>query len=47
MKKTYICPQIEEIQLKANQTLLVVSETDESTLGVTFTNSEYSEGDID
>ena len=25
MKKTYICPQIEEIKLKANQTLLAGS----------------------
>lgn len=47
MKKTYIEPRLEVIQLKANQTLLVVSETGESTLGVTFTNNEYEGGDID
>lgn len=30
MKKTYICPQIEEIQLKANQTLLAGSITQDA-----------------
>lgn len=29
MKKYYICPQIEEIKLKANQTLLAGSVTEE------------------
>ncbi len=33
MKKTYICPQIEEIQLKANQTLLAGSITDDGNGG--------------
>ena len=38
MKKYYICPQIEEIKLKANQTLLAgsVTEVSEDKLGVTI-----------
>ena len=38
MKKYYICPQIEEIKLKANQTLLAgsVTEEPEDKLGVTI-----------
>jgi len=49
MKKTYICPQIEEIQLKANQTLLAGSIQNNAAED-TYTISgigDHQEGDVD
>ncbi len=44
MKKTYICPQIEAIELKANLTLLAGSVTEESNgqRGVTIFGGDNS-----
>jgi hypothetical protein len=40
MKKTYICPQIEEIKLKVNQTLLAGS-VDEEASTATYSNDDF------
>ena len=48
MKKTYICPQIEEIQLKANQTLLAGSIQNNGDDTYTISGiGDHQEGDVD